>query len=359
MMIDHSKPALNCQDLSAISEPLHSGEIAQGRKVAQFEENIARFIGAKKAGVAVSSGTAALHLALKALNVGKGDEVILPSYVCAVLLNAVNYEGAQPILAEIHPDSFNMDIHAVKKVLTNKTKTIILPHLFGLPADIKEFLALGIPLIEDCAQALGATYQGKMAGNFGTFSIFSFYATKLMTTGEGGMIFSESQTLLDEVRDLRDYDKKDDYRVRYNYKLTDLQAALGLSQLNRLPAFLSRRREIAQRYTEAMQDFPADLPKDYPDRDHIYYRYVMKIENRKAHAANGKLERCLHLLHVMGVGCQKPVYRPLHNYLGLKGFPITDKIWNNALSLPIYPSLQDDEVEEIIKKVGEVLGKRE
>jgi len=362
-MIAHSKPTLNGEDFSAVEEVLRSGNIAQGAKVVQLEENMAGFIGAKAEGVAVSSGTAALHLALKALKVGKGDEVILPSYVCTALLNAINYEGAKPVLADICPDSFNLHVSAAKKALSKNTRAIILPHLSGLPADIEEFLTLGVPLIEDCAQALGATYRGRMVGGLSTFSIFSFYATKLITTGGGGMLFSDSQKLLDEVRDLREYDNRDDYRVRYNYKLTDLQAALGLSQLERLPSFLARRREIAQRYTEAMQHIPVVLPRAYPDREHIYYRYVIRIDGieaqrhrvTKVRSDKEELGRYLELLHRKGIGCQRPVYRPLHHYLGLRGFPITDKVWQTALSLPIYPSLTDDEQEKIISEVEEII----
>ncbi|MFA4932791.1 MAG: DegT/DnrJ/EryC1/StrS aminotransferase family protein, partial [Caldisericia bacterium] len=190
-MIPHSKPTLDQRDYNAVLRVLQSGQISQGEYVKRFEANLSEFVGVK-GGVATNSGTSALHLALLALEVGKGDEIILPSYVCTALLNAINYVGATPVLVDIEPDSFNLDAKRVKESLTEKTKAIIVPHLFGLPADMEELQSFGIPLIEDCAQALGATYKGKQAGSFGALSIFSFYATKVIASGEGGMVLSDS-----------------------------------------------------------------------------------------------------------------------------------------------------------------------
>jgi dTDP-4-amino-4,6-dideoxygalactose transaminase len=345
-MIPHSKPTLDNKDYDAVLGVLRSGQISQGNYVKRFEANLSEFIGVK-GGVATNSGTSALHLALLALEAGKGDEIILPSYVCTALLNAINYVGATPVLVDIEPDSFNIDIKRVKESLTEKTRAIIVPHLFGLPAYLEELLSFGIPLIEDCAQALGAKYKGKQVGSFGTLSIFSFYATKVIASGEGGMVLSDSPHLLERVRDLRDYDNRDDYKMRFNYRMTDLQAALGISQMEKLPSFLERRRAIAKRYSLELANIPALLPTGYPEMEHIFYRYVIRVE--------GDLERLLEQIKKEGICCERPVYRPLHYYLGQSDFPQTDSIWSSALSIPIYPSLASVEVTEVIKEVKRLL----
>ncbi|MDP3286082.1 MAG: DegT/DnrJ/EryC1/StrS aminotransferase family protein, partial [Desulfobacterales bacterium] len=223
-IIPHSRPTIDQEETAAVVSVLQSGQLAQGEQVLYFEKALALLIGVVGA-VAVSSGTAALHLALLALEIGEDDEVVIPSFVCPALLNAIRYVRAVPVLADINPETFNMDVRDLRKRLTGKTKAIIVPHIFGLPADIREIVSLGVPVIEDCAQSLGSRYEGSPAGSFGALSVFSFYATKVICTGEGGMIASGDSQLLGKIRDLRDYDEKDDGRLRYNYKLTDLQAA--------------------------------------------------------------------------------------------------------------------------------------
>ena len=348
-MIPHSKPTIDQRDYDTVLKVLRSGQISQGKYVKRFEANLSEFVGVK-GGVATNSGTSALHLALLALEAGKGDEIILPSYVCTALLNAINYAGATPVLVDIEPDSFNIDAKRVKESLTEKTKAIIVPHLFGLSADMEELLSFGIPLIEDCAQALGATYKGKQAGSFGALSIFSFYATKVIASGEGGMVLSDSPHILERVRDLLDYDNRDDYKIRFNYRMTDLQAALGISQMEKLPSFLQKRRSIAKRYSLELANTPALLPTEDPEREHIFYRYVIRLE--------GNLEKLLERIKREGICCERPVYRPLHSYLGLSGFPETERIWSGALSIPIYPSLTSDEVTEVIKGVKRLIEER-
>ena len=219
--------------------------MVQGKKVLEFEAKVSRYLGVK-AGVAVNSGTSALHLALLALNIGPGDEVMVPSFVCSALLNAVSYTGASARIVDVKADDFNISPVEVKKKLNKKVKAIIVPHMFGYPADLKELLSFGVPVIEDCAQSIGADYRGRKAGSFGVLSICSFYATKVMTTGEGGMVLSNQTKILDRIRDLRQYDHALNFQTRYNYKMTDFQAALGLSQLQRLPEFIKRRKQIAQ-----------------------------------------------------------------------------------------------------------------
>ena len=345
-MIPHSKPTLTKEDLSAVSRVINSGYISQGEAVKSFESELAEYIGVK-GGAAVSSGTSAIHLSLIALGVKEGDDVAMPTYVCPALLNAINYVGANPLLIDINPDSYNISMSDLKKKLTKKTRAVIVPHIFGLPADIKDILSIGIPVIEDCAQSVGASYKGKKVGSFGHCAIFSFYATKVMTTGEGGMVLSNSDKILEKIRDLREYDHKPNYIVRYNYKMTDLQAAIGISQLKRLDSFIYRRREIAKLYNNRFSELGISIPKVYSESEHIYFRYV--IRNRAPENKGQKLEDDLKIFEANGVKCMRPIFKPIHRYLGLKGLPETDRAWNELISIPIYPSLTDGDVKKIVK----------
>ncbi len=345
-LIPHSRPTLGKDELESVINTISTGCISQGKLVENFEELVAGFIGVK-GGVAVSSGTAGLHLALLALDIGKRDGVIIPDYTCTALLNAVKYVEATPQIVDIIPGEYSIDPIAVKKKVSKKTKAIILVHAFGLPADIKEIKSIGLPVIEDMAQAIGATYKGRMVGNFGELSVVSFYATKLMTTGEGGMVLSNSLSLLKKVRDLRDYDERGDYKVRYNYKMTDLQAAIGLVQLKRLPEFIKKRKEIASYYDETLKTLPISLPIFRKERGHVYYRYIVEVKK--------SLSAVISSLKRRGVDAKRPVYKPIHQYL--QGKPLVNSLetWKKSLSIPIYPTLANDDREKVAKTMIEVL----
>jgi perosamine synthetase len=344
-MIPHSRPTIDQEEVAAVTAVLESGQLAQGAQVLHFEQALAALIGVGGA-VAVSSGTAALHLALLALRIGEGDEVALPSFVCPALLNAIRYVHAIPALVDIDPETFNIDVQDLKRRLTKKTKAVIVPHMFGLTADIREIVALGVPVIEDCAQALGSSYMGAPAGSFGVLSVFSFYATKVICTGEGGMIASGDRQLLERIRDLRDYDEKADDHLRYNYKLTDFQAAMGRVQLRKLPALVARRRAIARRYDEVLSERGLSVPVCPMDRDHIYYRYILRTEQAaELLAAGGEA----------GITYRRPVFKPLHRYLGTTGYPETEAAFHQTVSLPLYPSLSDAEGETILRHVQSIM----
>jgi len=337
MNIPHSMPTLGKEEAKGLREVLASGRIATGEEAEQFEQGMASYLGLKGA-VATASGTAALHLSLLAVGVKAGDKVICPSFTCSALLNAVNYCGATPKIVDVDEEQMNISLAATRKALTKRTAAIIIPHMFGNPVeDIGDFLALGPPIIEDCAQSLGATYQGRMTGTWGAAAIFSFYATKVITTGQGGMVASGDKGLLEQVRDLRQYDKKEDYQVRYNFCMTDLQGRMGRIQLEKLPAFLKVREARAQWYDQYLQGLKGVMR---PRKDGIYYRYVVRIKA-------GKLDRVIGQLHREGIEAQHPVFRPLHRYLGLDGFATTERVFAEALSLPIYPRLKADEVRNI------------
>ena len=342
--IPHSRPTLGEGEIRAASEVIRSGQLSQADNVKAFEADICSRWGLTSA-AAVNSGTAALHLALLAVGVGPGDEVIIPSFVCSALLHAVRYTGATPVLADIDPQSLNIDPQDVRKKVTGTTRAVIVPHLFGLPADLSSLTKLNIPVIEDCAQAPGATYDGQPVGSFGRAAIFSFYATKMITTGEGGMVASRSSDLIERVRQLRAYDRCEDDRVRFNYKMNEVQAAIGRVQMQRLDGFIERRRAIAGQFRHLLAGLPFRLPPRDPG--HVYYRFVIRAE--------GDASEWLRVLAGKQIQCERPVFRPLHRYLGPDSCPETEKAWRQCLSIPIYPSLTDRQVTDIAQSLVEAV----
>ena len=341
--IPHSRPTLGEEEVKAVAEVIKSGHIAEGEVVARFEKTFAGKMGVQHA-VAVNSGTAALHLALLAMGIGPDDEVIIPSYVCSALLHAVQYVGARPILAEIDPVTYNIDPDDVQKRITTRTKAIIVPHMFGLAANLDKLLKLDVPIIEDCAQAVGGTYHKKPLGTFGDAAIFSFYATKVMATGEGGMVTSNSTEIIERIRDLKTYDEKEADQVRYNYKMTDVQAAIGEVQLARLDDFIGQRKSIAHQYVKSLKSLSIKIPDEHTG--HIYYRFVIGLET--------DCDSFIRILSQKGIGCARPVFLPIHRHLKLGGYPVTDKVWETALSVPIYPSLSNKNIERLITEFIDV-----
>jgi perosamine synthetase len=340
-MITHSKVVLDEEDIASATQVLQSGQLAQGKHISLLEDKIASFIGVKHA-VAVSSGTAALHLSLLALGIGNGSEVIIPSYVCTALLNAVHYVGAHPVLVDIDSNTYNIEVESIKKAVTGKTKAIIVPHMFGLPADIDVIVSLGIPVIEDCAHSIGARFKGHYSGSFGIISVFSFYATKMLGAGEGGMVLSNYLDIVETIRDLREYDERDTYKTRYNYKMTDIQAALCNSLLKKLPSFIDRRKEITEIYNADFAGVGIKTPIVSREREHVYYRYVVPLKNPL---------RFMGEMRNRGIECRRPVFKPLHIYLQLPGYLNTNEAWENAVSIPIYPSLKTEEAHIIVDAV--------
>ena len=344
--IPHSRPALGEAEAKAVAEVVRSGWIAQGTQVAAFEQAMAKVTG-QAHGVGVSSGTAALYLALMALKIGSGDEVVIPSYVCTALWHAVRLTGAKPVLVDIEPATYQLSLRAIASALTRHTKAVIVPHMFGLPADIETLKSHGIPLIEDCAQTLGVTVRGTSVGGTGELAICSFYATKLLTAGEGGMVLGREESLVCRVQTLRQYDEQDSLERAFNYKMTDMQAALGLCQVARLESFLARRQAIAARYHKAVRQVGLTPPSAAPGLEHGYFRYVVRL--------SGPVGPALDRARTLGIGCRPPVFRPIHRYLGLSGFPETDAAWERALSIPLYPSLSDAEVDRIARALPTIL----
>ena len=233
MTIPYSKPYITQDEIDATVAVLKRGDIAVGPEIEEFEKTVANYIG-KKYGIAVTNGTAADHLALLAIGIDKDDEVILPASVCPGVMHAIEYTGAKPILCDVNDSDLNLSFKDSCKAVSPKTKAIILPHLFGIPSNMNEFKSLNIPLIEDCAQSFGSYFKGRKLGTFGELSTYSFYATKMFTSIDGGMILTDSKKLATRMKDLRYYGGKKNYMLRFNYKLQKLDAAIGLLQLNKM-----------------------------------------------------------------------------------------------------------------------------
>jgi perosamine synthetase len=342
-LIAHSRPTLTGIDAARVADVLADGQLGQGPQVSAFERAMTVRVGAAAA-AAVSSGSAGLELGLRALGVGADDEVIIPTYVCDALYHAVTRVGARPVLADADPVTLSLSFDDAARRRSPRTRALIVPHAFGLPLDVERFRTLGLPIVEDCAQTLGVTGEIPAPGSGGDVSVCSFYATKLMTTGEGGLVAGPAD-LVERVRDTRDYDERVELSPRFNYKMTDIQAALGLAQLERLDEFLRRRRLIAARYRAALAGAPCGLPPDAPR--HVYHRFVVTVTR--------PLGRVIAALERRGVVARRPVFRPLHQALGLPGYDEADRLSSTALSIPCYPSLADRDVDVVAGLLREAL----
>jgi len=344
LRVPHSRPSVSEEDALAVARAVRAGRLAQGPEVEAFEAELAARLGVE-AVAAVSSGSAALELALQALAVGAGDEVIVPSYVCDALWHAVRRCGATPVLADADPDTLSLSAKGTAARTTPRTRAVIVPHAFGLAVDLEPFLALGVPVVEDCAQALGAVVAGRPAGSRGALAVCSFYATKMLATGEGGAVAGPAD-LIARVRDARAYDERLDLAPRFNAKLTDLQAALGRSQLRRLDQFIARRREVAGRYRARLAGAGCRLPADAGER-HVYHRFIVGVEV--------SVDRVQARMAAAGVTARRPVFRPAHRALGLSGYPEAERLWTGALSIPCYPALTDAEADHVVAALAEAL----
>jgi len=350
--IPHSKPTLGKEEELEVVKTIRSAQIAQGERVAVFERMMAGYIGTKYA-VAVSSGIAALHLSLIALGVKEDDEVILPSYTCDALLNAVLYCHACPKIVDVEYDTGNISPGEIKKNITSKTKAIIVPHSMGFPAKIDQIVGLGIPVIEDCAVSIGSEYKNRKVGTYGAIAVCSFYTTKMLTTGEGGMIFTDNENTLSLTRELRDYTGHLEFRVRYNYKMTDIAAAMGIVQLGKLNDFIKKRHILADLYTTLLKKQSSLILPNYDAEtiNPVFYRYIVKLPNYDIELVRYKMKE-------KGIVCGKGVLQPLHKLLGLpeEKFPVSKRLAHDVISLPLYPSLNEEDIQYIVNEFIDILG---
>ncbi len=362
--IPHSRPTRVEGDLSAVERVLASGQLAAGPEVRTFEEEVARSCG-RRWGVATSSGLAALHIALLALDVRPGDRIAIPSYVCTALLNAVRYVGGTEVLIDCAGGSLNLDPEARG---LDGARAAIVPHLLGYPAPLGRITerarADGAGVIEDCAMAAGADFSRRPAGpdkgtgTRGDVAVFSLYATKMATCGQGGLIAGDDPSIEARARDLLDHDNRDAYRVRFNCGLTDVQAALARLQWTALPGFVARRRAVAARYDreirhEAIKKW-AGAPSPHREAERgrpCFFRYPLDL------GTAARRDTVRSRLDEAGVGAKSPVFRPIHRYLGLPDgeFPHASRLQDGILSIPIYPSLTDGEADRVIEAVNKAI----
>lgn len=346
--IPHSCPTLGCEEWQRVAHVLVSGQVVRGPCCKAFEAKVAKRVGCKY-GLAVSSGLAALHVTLASLGIKQWDEVILPALVCEAPLLAVKYCGATPIVVDVDPSTGNITPDAVNDALTNNTRLVIVPHMFGTPAEVAEIVYLGCTVLEDCAQTIGAKHQAQNVGTFGVASIFSFYATKVLCTGEGGMVLTDDLSLAEEVSDLRDYRKHSDFRVRFGYSMTDVSAAMGLVQLGKLDGFISRRREIAALYAELLQGVKGvTCPDQEAHKESIFYRYIVKVPPESRDRIRKDMKQ-------KGVECGLGVLHTLDSFVPSQPCTVAREYAQSSLSLPIYPSLSDEDARRVVKVLEEVI----
>jgi len=353
-----AKPVLGKEEEEAVKKVLQSGILTQGKKVKSFEETFANYIGVEHA-VAVTNGTSALDIALKTLRIGLGDEVIVPAFSFIASSNCVLFQGAKPVFADIDQRSFNIDPSDVNEKITAKTKAIITVHLFGQPAQMEELKEIaqdhGILLIEDAAQAHGAEYKGKKVGGLSNISCFSFYATKNMTTGEGGMITTNNGELAKTAYLLRDHGQTEKYHhtiLGYNYRMTELSAAVGLVQLKKLDKLNKKRRKNAGMLTNGIEKIPGLTPPYVEEyAKHVFYQYVVKVEEDYPLERNELADH----LEKMGIGVAihypTPIYRqPLYHKLGYDKMicPMAEESCKRVLSLPVHPSVNEEDIQYIL-----------
>lgn len=354
-----AKPVIEEDDVEAVVRVLKSGMLAQGKEVRLFEQEFARYIGVKHA-VAVANGTAALDIALKTLGVGPGDEVITTPFTFIATANAVLFQGARPVFADIDPKTYNLDPNEVLEKITNKTKAIIVVHLYGQPADMKAFKEIAedykLYLVEDVAQAHGAEFLGRKAGSFGDVAIFSFYPTKNMTTGEGGMITTNNEEIARKARLLRDHGQTSKYVheiLGWNLRMTNIAASLGRVQLSKLDRLNSIRQKNAKLLTQGLISINGiTTPYVDPRVKHVWHQYVIRVED------NYPLTRGQLMEYLREKGIDTAVHYPIpihHQPLYRKlGYP--QDICPNAieaskkvLSLPVHPSLSESDLDYIVE----------
>lgn len=346
----HNKPYIDNQEIKAVKRVLESKWLIPGVEVEKLENSIKKFVHAKYA-VATNSGSSALHLSLIALNIGANDEVIIPTYTCTALLNAVYYTGATPVILDIEKNGFCIDLAQVKKNITKKTKAVIVPHTFGFPAKIDEIKKFKVPVIEDCAHAIGSFYKGKALGSYGDISIFSFYATKVITTGHGGMVTTNNKKYFDIVSDLIHYDRRRDYKVSYNYQLTDIAAAIGNAQFEKLDFLMNKRRYISSRYIDILGK--NNNIKYWPKRKDSnlnHYRFIIKFKTKKIRDLfKTKFDK-------KGISSIVPIdsWQLLHRYLKLdkRRFTNAEKLSETSLAIPVHPGLSEKEIDKITTTLG-------
>ena len=372
------RPSIGEEEIAEVVSTLRSGWLTTGPRVRQFEQAFGAYVGARHA-VAVNSCTAALHLALEAVGVRAGDEVIIPTYTFTATGEVVTYLGARPVLADCRPDTYNIDVATVEPLITSRTRAIVPVHIAGQPCDMDPLMALanehGIPVIEDAAHALPSRYKGSSIGSVGDITTFSFYATKTLTTGEGGMITAAREEYVSRMRMMSLHGLSADAWERYSekgswyyqavefgfkYNMTDIAAAIGIHQLRKLDLLHQRRCEIAAIYTAGLSDLDTCVvPHEVSYGTHAWHLYILELNRAALHGGRDEVIRAL---TAEGIGTSvhfiplhlHPAYQAAFEYRR-NACPVAERVFQRVVSLPIYPSMSDDDVARVIETVRETL----
>jgi len=352
-MIPISVPLLGDEEKQAVLEVIDSGQLAQGTKVAAFEKAFAAFCGVKHA-IATSSGTTALQTAILAHGIGPGDEVITTPFTFIASANAVLFVGAKPVFVDIDERTYNIDPRLVEAAITPRTKAILPVHIFGNPCDMEAIMDIatrhGLAVIEDACQAHGASVEGQMVGSFGT-GCFSFYPTKNITTAEGGIITTNDDELADRARLIRNHGQRQRYRheiIGYNFRMTEIQAAIGLVQLPKLERFIAARRANAKYLTRNLKG--VITPCETPGCRHVYHQYTIRVSGGRDRLSEHLRERGI----ATGIYYPLPVHKQMaYQRLGYTDhLPIAEKVSKEVLSLPVHPALTQEDLDRIVEGVN-------
>jgi perosamine synthetase len=372
-MIPYGRQSIDEDDIQAVVEVLRSDWLTTGPMVEKFEQAVAEFVGAKYA-VAVSSGTAALHCAMYAAGIGPGDEVILPPMTFVATANAVVYQGGTPVFADVDPGRLLIDPLEVEKKVTAKTKAIIAVDYAGQPCDYDALRAIAdhyhLKLIADSCHSLGAEYKGRKVGTLADLTVFSFHPVKHITTGEGGMVVTDDSEYAEKIRRFRNHGIASDHKQRaekgtwyyemidlgHNYRLSDFQCALGLSQLTKLRTWISRRQEIARLYDKALEELPSIKPlKVSADVSHAYHLYVVNVDRYQGAPDRSTIFDALRRAAIKANVHYLPVH--LHPYYRnrfdarCEVYPAAEEAYEKILSLPIYPAMKNQDVRTVVETI--------
>jgi perosamine synthetase len=361
-MIPITEPQFGKEELENVIEVVKSGWISsKGKYIQEFENKFAKFCGVKY-GVATSNGTAALHLALVSLGIGEGDEVIIPTLTFIATANVARYTGVKPVFVDSHPDYWCIHPEKIKEKITPKTKAIIPVHLYGHPCDMDPIMEIveryNLYIIEDAAEAHGAEYKGQKVGSFGDISCFSFYGNKIITTGEGGMCLTNNRELAEKMMILRDHGMNPNKRywhdvIGFNYRMTNLQAAVGVAQLEKINKFIEDKRRIAKQYFEGLKELEEKgLIKLHPEMSWakcVYWIYSILIED----ASGMNRDELMLKLREKGIDT-RPFFYPIHTlppYNDKIRLPISEEISRKGISLPSGVTLKESQVKRIVEEI--------
>jgi perosamine synthetase len=369
MRIPLSSPDITESEIRAVASVLRTPRLSLGPKLEEFENSVVSYTGAAHA-IAVNSGTSGLHLCVRALGIGEGDEVIVPSFSFIAVANAVRYERAIPVFVDVDAETSNLDPEKIEAAITPRTRAILVVHTFGCPADLSPILSIarehGLLVIEDACEALGAEYEGRKVGPLGGAGVFAFYPNKQITTGEGGMIVTRNSELAALARVLRNQGRSqpgewlEHGELGYNYRLSEINCALGIEQMKRLESILRRRDWVAREYDRRLRGNP-DLklpPLDVPGRRISWFVYVVRLGARFTERERDWIWK---EMASRGIGCGRyfaPIHlQPIYRNASVKRHDLSNTEWSAArsLALPFFNNLKETEIDEVCQRLQELM----